>query len=76
MSAQPAFQFEPKTKRDLLREALLAGRKMSKQDILREFSIWNSGDQIMKLRREGLKIQTEMVTRGDNTYAIYFIEQE
>jgi hypothetical protein len=46
---------------------------MSKQEILREYGIWNSGDQVMKLRREGMNIKTEMVTHGENTYAEYFL---
>lgn len=73
---QASLNYETKSKREMLRDAMLAGRRMSKQDILHEFGIWNSGDQIMKLRRSGLSIKTEMVTRGENTFAEYFLEPE
>ncbi len=79
---QPQLNFEPPDnlfvrrqhrKRDLLLACLQTGRKWSKGEIWTELGIWNSGDQIMKLRREGHDIKTEMVTKDDVTYAVYFI---
>lgn len=72
---QVGLQFEPKTKRDLLRDALLSGRRMSKQEILREFGIWNSGHLVWLMRKDGLNVQTEMVEHGENRFAIYYIAQ-
>lgn len=63
-------------KQDALLKLLQTGRRLSKQEILRELGIWNSGDQIMKLRRAGNDIKTKMVTEGDNTYGVYYLEQE
>lgn len=61
-------------KRDLLLAMLKTGRKWSKGEIWTELGIWNSGDQVMKLRRDGHDIKTEMITKDDVTYAVYFLE--
>jgi hypothetical protein len=53
----------------------MSGRKMSKLDILREFGLFNSGNIVYLLRKEEhLNIKTEMVTRGDNTFAVYSLD--
>ena len=70
----PPKRTKRERKRDLLLKVLQTGRRMSKGEIWRELGIWNSGHEIMCLRREGhSEITTEMVTRNDNTFAEYFI---
>lgn len=60
-------------KQDELLKLLQTGRKLSKQEILREIGAWNSGDLVMKLRRAGNNIKTEMVTKDENIYAVYYL---
>lgn len=66
---------DPKaSKREKLLALLLTGKRLSKQEILREVGAWNSGDLVLKLRRAGYDVKTEMVTQGDNTFARYFMD--
>jgi hypothetical protein len=65
---------DQKTKRTKLLEALLAGDRLSKQDILKRFHLWNGGGAIYVFRQEGWNIQTEMVERHGEKFAEYFME--
>lgn len=62
-------------KREKLLTALQNGRRLSKQDILRLFGIWNSGDAIHKFRQAGMNIKTEMVEKKGERFALYSLEQ-
>ena len=62
-------------KREKLLVALQNGKRLSKQDILRMFGIWNSGDAILKLRRAGVEIKTTMVERAGERFALYSLEK-
>lgn len=58
--------------KDLL--ALLQnGRRLSKQEILHELHVWNSGHLVWLLRKAGYPIQMEKVHRGETEYGVYFI---
>jgi len=62
------------THKDSISQALLAGRMLSKQEILRDYKCWNSGDAILKLRRElpkGYTIETMMT--GKPRHAKYYM---
>ena len=62
------------TMKDEIYAALLGGRFLSKQEILREYRCWNSGDVILKLRKElpkGFTIETMMT--GKPRHAKYYM---
>jgi hypothetical protein len=65
-----------KSHRDKILSALLSGDRLSKLDMLTRFGVWNSGNVIFQLRREGYEnIKTDMVTRRGKTFAEYFLEK-
>lgn len=66
---------EQKAKRQKFLAALLAGDRLSKQDILKRFRLWNGGGAVCEFRKEGWDIKTEMVERRGERYAIYFMEE-
>jgi len=63
-----------KAKRRKLLDALVAGDRLSKQDILKKFKLWNGGGAVHVFRKEGWPIQTEMTERHGEKFAVYYLE--
>lgn len=53
------------TKKDLVREALEAGKSITSLDALELFGTMRLADLIFKLKAEGLAIQTELIDAKD-----------
>lgn len=54
-----------------VRRWLEAGRSITPRLAQSRFKYWRLSDGIMKLKRLGLKIETELVRRGDCTRKIF-----
>ena len=55
---------------------LQEGNTLSKQEALRMFSCWNSGDVIYRLRKKGFMIETTMVEKVERPNIFEFIKGE
>ena len=54
--------------------ALKKGQRLSKQQMLKRFGCWNSGNIILLLRKDGHQINTDMVKRNGKRFAIYWMD--
>ena len=64
-----------KTQKKRILEYLKTGKPITKLEALNMFGVWNSGDCIFDLRREGYLIETTMITNGKKRYASYKLKQ-
>ena len=67
---------DKKTQRDEILLALMRGERLTKLAMLSRFRCWNSGNIIFLLRRDGYDIKTDMITKGDKTFAEYSLESK
>ncbi len=65
---------DKKSQRDEILLALMNGERLTKIAMLSRFRCWNSGNVILLLRRDGYDIKTDMVTKGEKTFAEYSLE--
>lgn len=68
---------KPKSKTQMILEALQRGERLSPLDIWLRWKIYRASDVIFKLRRRGYDIATQM-TKGPEgvEYAIYSLNQQ
>ena len=59
------------TQKKQILDYLKTGKSITKLEALKMFSIWNSGDAIFNLRKEGYNIETTMITNGKKRFASY-----
>jgi hypothetical protein len=60
---------------DQIKKALLAGKRITPMDALKEFKCFRLASRISDLRKDGLPIQKEMVDNGSARYAMYYLPQ-
>lgn len=60
-------------KQKALLALLQSGRRLSKQEILHELHVWNSGHLVWLLRKAGYPVQMEKIRQGEIEYGVYFI---
>ena len=70
--------YQPETEKQLhetqkkqILDYLKTGKSITKLEALKMFSIWNSGDAIFNLRKEGHIIETTMITNGKKRVASF-----
>jgi len=68
---QPEPEDLHETQKKQILDYLKTGKSITKLEALKMFSIWNSGDAIFNLRKEGYNIETTMITNGKKRFASY-----
>ena len=64
------------SKKQMLRAALEAGRKVTGLSAMRDFNLYRLSSEIHQLRGEGMNIQTRMVDTGNSRHAEYYMERK
>lgn len=64
------------TQKQMVRNRLEAGKKISPLQALRDFGCMRLADVIYKLRRDGLTIETDTRQQGGKRYAVYRLVSE